>query len=458
MNCLAHLGGRARGLGCVFSLLVVLAGLAGCSSNTVRGTSAPAVSRFWVNLRLRPQLQGAAAVRDHAARGQFVVDELRRTAAQSQGPVISFLEQRNVKFKPFWVANVIWVEADEETRKGLAGLPEVESIEPDQEIALDDAMKPMSATPMAAAPIGLLRVEENVRRVHAPEVWDRGITGEGVVVGILDSGFAPHPAINERYRGYQSDGTFSNEHNWLDVTLIRCDSPCDRHGHGTHVTGTIVGRAGEEAIGVAPGAKFIACRAFDEQGVGTIYTVMNCLQWFASPGQHPNIVNMSVETAGSSSSLGLAVNDLEASGTLSVAASGSTGGCGTPIYPAALPNALSVGALTANSATNVVTSYTTKGPGLKPDLVAQGDAVRSSWLNNGYRVMNGTSMASPAVSGVAALVMSAGPRWMNDPAGVADLLKTTANSDVASIARGCQYTGFGYGLVDADAAVIQALR
>jgi serine protease AprX len=462
--------------------------LSGCttSDNMHSGSKLPSgapagTTRFWVNLRSRPHLQAAPAISDYAARGQFVFDELRRNAAASQGPVISFLQQRSAKFQAFWIANTIWVEADDETRKLVAELPEVESIEPDQVIALDDPPEIASSAQQATTDAAGLSVEQNVNRVHAPAVWDMGADGTGIVVGIIDSGFMPHPAINAKYRGFQNKGTtFNNSYNWFDAADDPANSacfqaPCDDVGHGTHVTGTILGRDGTDAIGVAPGAHFIACRAL-RGGYGSAKTVVDCLQWFlaptdlsdsnAKPALRPQIISASIGGGSDLTGLAEAISNLETAGTLPVSAAGNNGACQKIGYPAALSYGLAVGALTVDLTTNTLSKYSSSGPipnssVIKPDVVAQGDSVRSAWLNNGYKVISGTSMATPAVSGVAALVMSARPQWIGHPADVAELLRATANRNVSAPERSSCNQGYpnmasGWGLVDAEAAVRKA--
>jgi subtilisin family serine protease len=445
-------------------LLILLIVLAGCAtSDSVPGGSrlptgsAAGTSRFFVNLRSRPQLDAAAGIADNAARGQFVMDELRRNAASSQASLISFLNLRNVKHEAFWIANAVWVEADEKTRELIAGMPEVKSIEPDGQITLDDPPAAASSGPRATADATGLGIEPNVERVHAPEAWALGANGQGIVVGVMDTGFAKHPAISDRYDGF-----------WLDTSGQRCSSPCDGNGHGTHVTGTILGRDGGDVIGVAPEAKFIACKALANDGSGTLQSVLECLQWFMAPGgkvaARPSIVNMSLGGSGRYEGWAAAINNLQAAGTLSVAAAGNSGGCKTIVYPAAISEVLTVGAVRADSDT--VSTYSSSGPvaaaGLiKPDLMAQGDLVRSAWPGPAYRSVSGTSMATPAVSGVAALVMSVAPHLIRSPADLATLLRNTANGNVSPDNRTCggdkRYT-VGSGLVDAHAAVLEALR
>lgn len=458
-----------------FILLIVLAGCATSDSGPGKSEAVAGTTRFWVSLRSRPQLEAAPAITDYAARGQFVVDELHRNAAASQGPLISFLEQRNAKFETFWVANAIWVEADEETRKRIADLPDVESIDPDEPIVLNDPQVAVSSLPGPQA-TSTLEVEENVKRTRAPEVWNLGAEGQNIVVGIVDTGVEwTHPALKDKYRGNGSRG-LNHNYNWYNTVDNVCKtSPCDGNGHGTHVTGTVVGRDGNIAIGVAPGAKFIACKALSAGGSGSMSAVLGCYQWMLAPtelnGANPNpalrpqIVSASLGGGGKAAMI-QAVANLQAAGILSVAAAGNSGGCDKVSFPGGAPDGLGVGALTADSAQNTMASFSSGGPApgvvqVKPDLVAQGVAVKSAWPNNGYNTISGTSMATPAVSGVAALVMSAEPAWVGHPKELADLLRNTANSQVflgshPSCGGGYPSKAYGWGMVDAYAAVAKA--
>jgi subtilisin family serine protease len=443
-------------------LLVLLAVLAGCTaSDSVPGMhgAAARTTRVWVNLRSRPHLEAAPAIEDFAARGQFVVDELQRNAAASQGPLISLLQQRNAKFEPFWITNSVLVEADDETRKMIAGLPEVESIEPDEPIALNEPQNPVSNSAEPDVYSSGLTVEWNVNRTRAPEVWDNyHAEGAGIVIGIIDTGYSFHPAINQRYRGYRGVNTYDHNYNWYDPIagdLAQCvKTPCDDNGHGTHVTGTAVGRDGDHVYGVAPEAQFISCRAL-KNGFGTTADIIKCYQWFLEPRDlnfsnpdtslRPQIVSQSL---GGSPSTAVAQSNtaMIAAGILSVAAAGNNGGCKTVSYPGGYPDVLAVGALGYES--NTIAYFSSGGPSLyasaiKPDVMAGGASVTSAWLSNGYKTISGTSMATPAVSGVAALVMSAVPHYFDHPGDLISLLQATANRDVAGDTRNSN-CGLGY--------------
>ncbi|HVX56750.1 MAG TPA: S8 family serine peptidase [Candidatus Saccharimonadales bacterium] len=428
-------------------------------------------SSFWVNLRSQPQLAAAPAIRSFAARGQFVMDELQRNASSSQASLIAFLQQQHVQYEPYWISNSIWVRADAATRKQIAAMPEVESIEPDIPIQLPKPPDASSPAPSPGEVSSDLVVEWNVKRTRAPEVWDTyGTKGDGIVVGVLDSGFEPHPALNAQYRGYRSGSSFANDYNWRSMVSgdsAKClKAPCDDSGHGTHVTGTIIGHVGNHIYGVAPNAKFIACRGISGTS-GPIGGVVKCLQWFLAPSDlngknptpalRPQILNISLGGR-TSGVLAQALLNLHVAGTLVVAASGNNGGCNTMGYPALYPAVVAVGALNYESDTVAVFSSGGSAGVAKPDVVAGGAQVTSAWLNGGYRTINGTSMAAPAVSGVAALMMSVVPDLVDKPADVAYLLRLSANKNVnASPGRNCTASMLtGAGEVDAYRAIGEA--
>jgi subtilisin family serine protease len=430
------------------ALLIVLGGCS--SSDSFQGMSKSAsgqTTRFFAMVRSQPHLEGAASIRDFGARGAYVVNELKRDAAATQGPVIALLEQRGAKYQAYWIANMIWVEGDDETRKQLAELPEVESIEPDATITLNDPVVPMSSTIAASPDTTGSDAQFNVSRVHAPDVWSQGYRGKGVVVGIIDTGVYPtHAALTGRSLGAA---------NMVDKTCVACDE----NGHGTHVTGTILGTG---SIGVAPEAKFVSCRALNKYGSGTISSVVGCMQWMADlTSDRPRVINMSLG-GGFSDPMAEPIKHLLDIGTLVVAAAGNQGSCKSVGSPAGFGDVLAVGALTEDETANKMAAYSSGGPSLgvgvnKPDVVAQGSLVNSAWIGSptAYKTISGTSMASPAVAGVAALLLSAKPDLT--PADLAEILKWTADGNVTG-AKCAAPNSFGTGLVDANRALEEALQ
>ncbi|MBO1911821.1 S8 family serine peptidase, partial [Microvirga sp. 3-52] len=128
-------------------------------------------------------------------------------------------------------------------------------------------------------------VEWNIERVKAPEVWDMDIDGTGVVVASIDTGVEwDHPALKEKYRGYNTEtNEVNHDFNWFDATANQ-NTPYDDNGHGTHTVGTMVGSEpdGTNQIGVAPGAKWIAVRAFTKDG-GTDEDLLAAADWILAP-------------------------------------------------------------------------------------------------------------------------------------------------------------------------------
>jgi subtilisin family serine protease len=278
-------------------------------------------------------------------------------------------------------------------------------------------------------------VEWNISKVGAPQVWEAGYTGNGVVIGGQDTGYDwEHPALKSQYRGW--NGTSANHnYNWLDAIhsgneICESDSlePCDDHGHGTHTMGTMVGDDGTgEQIGMAPGARWIGCRNMD-QGVGTPATYSECFEWFIAPtklnGENPNpelapdVINNSwycpPDEGCNWDSLLPVVNNTRAAGIVVVVSAGNSGvnGCGSVDNPPAIyDSSFTVG---ATDSSDNITSLSSRGPAdhtnlLKPDISAPGQGIRSSLRGGGYGSKSGTSMAAPHVSGLVALLLSARP-------------------------------------------------
>src|SRR5262249_30528276 len=155
----------------------------------------------------------------------------------------------------FWVENKIYVGGGTlDLARALAQRPEVVAILPETIYNIPK----LEQTGSAASTQG---IEWNVSKIRADQVWPT-TTGSGIVVANIDSGVQfDHPALVRQYRGNTGSG-FNHVGNWKDETKKCHGAPCDDVGHGTHTMGTIVGNdGGLNQIGVAPGAKWIACKA-----------------------------------------------------------------------------------------------------------------------------------------------------------------------------------------------------
>jgi subtilisin family serine protease len=420
---------------------------------------------FYVMLADKADLSGAKEVRNHAARGEFVVEQLTRTAEASQAPLRELLRSRGVFFKPFWVVNAIQVVGDLALVKELATRPDVKLIFAEEEYPLP---RPTTSSPLPR----INAVEWGVDRVKAPQVWALGATGAGIVVASIDSGAQfDHPALVGKYRGNLGGGTFNHNYNWHDPSSV-CGSPsnfpCDNNGHGTHVTGTMVGDdGGENQIGVAPGARWIAAKGCESSSCSTS-ALLSSGQWILAPtnlsGTSPNpalrphIVNNSWGGGASSDPWYQAtVQAWIASGIFPQFANGNSGpACGTAGNPGNTPEAYSAGAFDVSDA---IWSSSSRGASawggiVKPNIAAPGVAVRSSVPTNGYSSFNGTSMASPHVSGAIALVWSAAPAIVREIDTTKALLNQTAidTSDLSCGGTPGNNNVWGEGRLDALAA------
>ncbi|MCA9931217.1 MAG: S8 family serine peptidase, partial [Anaerolineales bacterium] len=264
--------------------------------------SAPTATEFLVMLTTQADLSAAAALPDKDAKGRYVYEQLTAVAQQTQPALRAQLQALGVPFRSFWIANMIWVRGNQDTIATLAQRPDVAHIFANPSVQFnrpETAVLPQSATSVTG-------VEWSLTHVGADSVWAMGITGDGVVVGGQDTGYDwEHPGLINQYRGW--DGAIADHnYNWHDAihennpnTAVGnpcgfdAAAPCDDHSHGTHTMGTMAGNdldaadpdwpgGAANAVGMAPGARWIGCRNMEE-GYGTPATYAECYEWFVAP-------------------------------------------------------------------------------------------------------------------------------------------------------------------------------
>ncbi len=248
-------------------------------------------------------------------------------------------------------------------------------------------------------------------QINVSSVWNAGFTGQGVRVAILDTGInRTHPEFTGRITDCKTEvaGTASCE---------------DDNGHGTHVAG-IAGAQGinPSAKGVAPNILFMSDKVLDSNGGGILSQVIAGIQWatlgpdgILGTGDEANVISMSLGTSrtwkatncnNADRSMTDAINFAVSNGVTVVAAAGNSGGAGVSL-PGCISTTIVVGAVDFN---DVLASFSGQGFAMKDHgVVAPGVGIFSTWLNNGYNTISGTSMATPAVSGAVALLKSANP-------------------------------------------------
>ncbi|MFD1539400.1 S8 family peptidase [Nonomuraea guangzhouensis] len=243
-------------------------------------------------------------------------------------------------------------------------------------------------------------LDESVKQIGAPQAWQQGITGKGVTVAVLDSGYDPdHPDLKD---------AVAQERNFSDDPDIR-----DTIGHGTHVASIVAGRDGKYR-GVAPEATLAIGKVGGAAGP-TDSAILAGMEWAATEVK-AKVVNMSFgDTDGPDlDPLEQAVNTLsERTGTLFVAAAGNGGADDRVLSPGSADAALTVGAVDKKGQLAV---FSSPGPrvsdhAIKPDVTAPGVDITAAAVGGGYRVMSGTSMASPHVAGAAAILAQRHPDW-----------------------------------------------
>ncbi|MEC5424899.1 S8 family serine peptidase [Virgibacillus sp. C22-A2] len=400
-----------------------------------------------------------------------VVSELRETSLTSQYNVKKYLETElatgNVKdFNSYHIVNGMSVTATKEVAEKIATFAEVEKILPNETRELYTTVTEDAKTPESE----IANVEWNVERVGAPAVWDMGIDGSGTVVASIDTGVQwDHPALKEKYRGYDAaTDEVDHDFNWFDATVGQ-DEAYDDQGHGTHVTGTMVGSEPDNSnqVGVAPGAQWIAVKAFTAAG-GTDVDLLAAAEWILAPTDSdgnarvdmaPDVVNNSW---GGGPGLDEWYRDVvinwRAAEIFPEFSAGNTtftnpGGPGSVAVPANYPESFATGATDINDG---LASFSLQGPSpydeIKPDISAPGVNIRSSVPGGGYEGgWNGTSMSGPAVSAVVALLRQADASLSVDD--IEDILLSTATPLTNSQFPDSPNNGFGYGLVNAYDAV-----
>src|SRR5215471_4775752 len=440
-------------------------------------------AEFFFVLADQADLSPAAALGTKAEKGRFVYGALLNKAQTTQEPILQLLRDGGIEHQSFYIINAILVKGTRQIAEALASRPDVARVEGNPVIH-NDLPEPVAAPIQPLAP---LTIEPGISYTHAPQVWALGFTGQQIVVASADTGVRwTHNALKPHYRGW--DGvTADHDFNWHDSIHIGggicgpdSPQPCDDFFHGSHTTGTAIGSDGAaNQIGMAPGAKWIACRNMD-QGVGTPARYMECMEFFLAPypvggdpsqGDPTKAPDITINSWGCPTSEGCSVNTLQASveaqaaaGIMMVVAAGNAGSsCSTVTDPPSFYAAsYTVGAL--NTGTDTIAFFSSRGPATvdgsgrtKPDIAAPGTGTRSASNTSdaAYAIASGTSMATPHISGAMALLWSALPALRHQMTASRDAINNTAVHIASTLfdTAGPPNNVFGWGRVDILAAV-----
>ena len=429
--------------------------------------------RIFVILDNKVDLKTASTINDYAQRRQFVYQSLITQAETSQAALRNSLDRWHIDYQPFYLVNGIEVTNNPLLWLWLRNQPGI------TEITDSPHMRPLPeplsiSTGTAQQPT---TPDWNLTQIGADRVWkDLGVTGQGIIVGQSDSGVQwDHPELRDSYRG--KDG--QNDYNWLDP-WNDSPMPVDQNGHGTHTLGTVLGNQ----TGVAPDATWIACANLD-RNLGNPALYLDCMQFMLAPYPHggnafvdgrPDLGAMVLNNSWGCpkmegcqpDTLTQAVQALRQAGIFTIAGAGNDGpACSSLTDPLAIyEQVLSVGAIDRSGQ---LASFSSRGPvsvdgsqRIKPDLVAPGVDILSSFPGYTYAIESGTSMSGPHVAGVVALMWSANPALIGNIDRTEQILTESAQKYRGTLpdceeVNNLPSTATGYGIVDAYAAVKQAL-
>jgi len=446
-------------------------------------------AEFFVVLADQADLSGAATLPTKNEKGRYVRDALWNKSQATQGPILQWLGERGLEHRSFYTVNAILVKGSREIAEALASRPDVARVEGNPQIQ-NSLPQPGTSVEAPSQPQAPETIEPGISYTHAPDVWALGFTGQNIVVASADTGVRwTHNALKPHYRGW--DGvTGDHDFNWHDsihsgggVCGPDSPQPCDDFFHGSHTTGTAIGDdGGANQIGMAPGAKWIACRNMSV-GVGTPARYIECMDFFLAPypvggdpsqGDPTKAPDITINSWGCPTSEGCAVTTLQAAveaqkaaGIMMVVAAGNAGsGCSTTIDPPSFYAAsYTAGAL--NTGTDTIAFFSSRGPvtvdgsgRIKPDITAPGTSTRSASnsSDSAYTFADGTSMATPHIAGAMALLWSAIPSLQNQIDASRAALNDAAHfiSSTQCGTPGPPNNVYGWGRVDILAAVTSA--
>ncbi|MFC7072306.1 S8 family serine peptidase [Halovenus rubra] len=382
-----------------------------------------------------------------------VTERLKDHANKTQKPFLRWAKRTDsVAVKSsYWLTNAVLVSvSDKLSRAELVDHPHVVGLHNNFEVSVPDTGEPSSQTASATGD-----VTEGLDLLGVPEVWETyGVRGDGADVAIIDTGVdITHPDLtlpSSRWAHFDKEG------NLVD------SQPHDNNGHGTHVSGTVVGPtnpAGDvPAYGVAPEATLWHVKALDSSGVGTFEQLVAAMEWVVTESD-VDIVGMSLGAEGYHTQLIEPAQHLRDAGIILTTSVGNSGP-ETTSSPGNYQSAFTTGAVdsvgnvadfssgnrvdTANFTDEVPDSWETSY--IKPDVVAPGIDITSTSTGTGYETLSGTSMAQPHTAGIFALLVSA--LGTTDRERFQHIIKKTAD-DREAIPKNRE----GSGIIDATAAI-----
>jgi len=409
-------------------------------------------------------------------RHELVVRQLQAMAARTQGDLSDRLAQlkaagRIDDYETFWIGNIVRVDGPKDEIAALIARNDVFVGYFNYNIEL---IQPTEIGPVDGGET-IASVESGIKAIRADQVWaDFGITGAGRLVSTLDTGVdGNHEALKDRWRGV-ADSRYQGHPEWAFFDPVTNKTfPFDSSNHGTHTMGTSCGHTATNEIGVAPGAQWINAAVIDRVSINrTISDALLAFQWIIDPDGDPATVFDVPDSCSNSWGISplfgfppcddvfwVSVDNVEAGGTLIIFSAGNEGTLGlrSPADRATDDfNVMAVAAIDGNNSNYPIASFSSRGPTqctpdgsefIKPNISAPGVNVRSSLPGNQYGLLSGTSMASPHINGVVALMREA------DPNITVQRMKEIFYQTSLDLGQNGKDNSYGWGLIDAYQSV-----
>ena len=410
-----------------------------------------------LNIRLSEQYDDEILLRESRRiinpdqRREFVINELKTFSEKQQAGLLAHLQKKEAEGKvegirPYWIANFIHCKASPSVIQGLMARKDLARLDYDKYRQVLP-LEAMEAGNELAEPDQLTSGNPawNVTLVNADQVWDLGYTGEDIVVAVLDTG------VNPNHQDLQGNMWQHIDYPGHGYNFVEDNhNTMDNQGHGTHCAGTVAGNGtAGTATGMAPAAKIMNVKVLSSTGGGTESGVWAGIQFSVDYGAR--IMSLSLgwmhQWGPDRSMWRTTMNNARSAGLIATVASGNEGGSHAPppsevrtpgdvpppwLHPDQTLEGGTSAVVSVGSTTNTdaLSSFSSKGPvtwqgvspfndypynpgmGLiRPDLVAPGSDIISLTHNSntGYTTKSGTSMATPAVAGVMALMLSKNP-------------------------------------------------
>jgi hypothetical protein len=376
-------------------------------------------------------------------------------------------------FRPPEISRTYILEVDSTDKTVLNKLLSDLKADPDVEFAEPDHLVSVRATPndpyfFSSGTWGQSYDDLwGIKKIGAPAAWDTS-TGAGVTVAVVDTGLDyTHPDIVGNVwtntRESAGNGLDDDGNGYVDDTRgwdfigsdylnpTQSNDPIDHQGHGTHVAGTIAatGNNGIGVIGVAWQAQVMPVKGLDDQGIGLDSTLGPAILYAANNGA--DVISNSWAGTGTSQTIAEAVDYAYNLGVVVVAAAGNNSDDAMNYYPANLSEVITVAASDPYDSIAYFSNWGTKidiaAPGVDILSLRAAGTFLGSPVDDYYTRADGTSMATPHVSGLAALILSQHPNYINED--VRQAVRASA-SDLG--VAGFDQT-FGYGRIDATAAL-----